>query len=178
MWTLGYRITSKRQDRGVTQAELALKAGIPQPNLSNIEKDKQDLTVTTLRKIAYALEVPMTFFFEEEKSAAASALTRPLIEKLARAAALGGEKLNPQERQITGWLRDILPVKSVRKVPVKKMYRSWMELKRRFGSSAIQTLCERVKELSGTASSSGAGWGRSIFRKNRNPRAAKKWIFK
>ena len=40
----------------MTQMELVQKTGIPQPNVSNIERGKQDLTVSTLLKICSALE--------------------------------------------------------------------------------------------------------------------------
>ena len=45
-----------RLQKGLSQKELALKAGIPQPNLSGIEKGR-DFKVSTLCHLAYALDV-------------------------------------------------------------------------------------------------------------------------
>jgi transcriptional regulator with XRE-family HTH domain len=148
MLTIGYQILVMRQEKGMTQAELAKKAGIPQPNLSNIEKGKQDLTVTTLRKIAYALETPVAGFFEDEAVHRGTALklTRPVIERLSRAIAHRDIPLNKEEQQVAEWFQDIMPGKSRKEMRAKKMYRSWFELKKRFSASAIQTICERVRE--------------------------------
>jgi len=68
MIPIGDQIYLRRLEQRLTQEELAKQAGIPQPNLSNIEKGKQDLTVSTLRKIAFALSVPPGEFFSDDKT--------------------------------------------------------------------------------------------------------------
>lgn len=44
-----------RSYKGLTQSELAKKAGIPRPNLVAIEKGRRDVSLATQRRLAYAL---------------------------------------------------------------------------------------------------------------------------
>jgi transcriptional regulator with XRE-family HTH domain len=53
----GRRIRSLRESRGRTQAELALFLGIPQSNLSDMERGVRGLTVHQAVKLAQALKV-------------------------------------------------------------------------------------------------------------------------
>ena len=46
-----------RLARGLTQAGLAKRAKMAQPNLSDIERGAQDVSLRTLRALAYALAV-------------------------------------------------------------------------------------------------------------------------
>ena len=48
-----------RQQRGLTQQELALRAGISKPYLSQVETGKRRGTVETLSAIARSLDVPL-----------------------------------------------------------------------------------------------------------------------
>ncbi len=54
-----------RNQRGLTQAALAEAAGIPRPNLINIELGKRDCTIHTLRRLASALEITPGTLLEE-----------------------------------------------------------------------------------------------------------------
>jgi len=49
------RITAERIRLGITQAELANRAGMAQPNISRLEKRGASMSVTTAKKIADAL---------------------------------------------------------------------------------------------------------------------------
>lgn len=56
--TLAERIRIRRTELGLTQEQLAIKAGIPYTTLSKIENDLvKNPTVNTLKKIADALEI-------------------------------------------------------------------------------------------------------------------------
>ncbi|MCB9800410.1 MAG: helix-turn-helix transcriptional regulator [Candidatus Omnitrophica bacterium] len=57
MFPTGRVITLWRLERGMSQKELADKAGIPRPNLSVIERGGRDLNLSTLRRIAAALDI-------------------------------------------------------------------------------------------------------------------------
>ncbi len=146
MLPIGYQITLRRLEKGWTQEALAQKAGIPQPNLSNIEKGKQDLTVSTLRKIGYALGICLSEFFAEEEVRDSPKLSRRAVEKIAGAVVKGKGPFTQEERRIADWLADVLPEREER-IPVKKMHQSWIELKRRFSSAQIHTLYERIREI-------------------------------
>lgn len=143
----GPQIYFRRLAGGFTQDELARKAGIPQSNLSNIEKGKRDLTLTTLRKIAYGLGIPIREFFESELESKETNLTRPRMEKIAKAIAGVPSSLNQEDQRIVELFREILPKKKSRGVSLKKMYASWLALKRRFSSSEINAIYQRVEEM-------------------------------
>ena len=51
------RIRQRRKELGLSQAELAKKAGITQTGISAIEKNKNDTTCSVIAKIATALDV-------------------------------------------------------------------------------------------------------------------------
>lgn len=52
-------IRAWRDQRGLTQQQLADAAGISKPFLSQIESRKRTASVTTLRKLGTALDVPI-----------------------------------------------------------------------------------------------------------------------
>jgi DNA-binding XRE family transcriptional regulator len=54
------QINIARKKQNMSQMELARKAGLTQPQLSNIEKDPQNCSVATLRKIARVLDIKLT----------------------------------------------------------------------------------------------------------------------
>jgi ribosome-binding protein aMBF1 (putative translation factor) len=55
-------IKAARKEQGLTQVELATKAGIPQPHLSRLERGDHSPTRLTLEKLAKALKVPVSRF--------------------------------------------------------------------------------------------------------------------
>ena len=55
--TTGERIKHRREELSLTQAELAERMGYKsRAAISNVEKDKEDLTISRIRKFAVALE--------------------------------------------------------------------------------------------------------------------------
>ena len=52
-------IQSQRKAKGYTQAELAKKLGVTQAIVSRWENGEENITLTTLVKIASALEIPL-----------------------------------------------------------------------------------------------------------------------
>ena len=56
-----FNIKAKREAKGISQEELAEKAGISRATLSNLEHNEEPVTNTaTLSKIADALECPVS----------------------------------------------------------------------------------------------------------------------
>ena len=53
--TLGNRVKNRRKEMGLTQKEFALKAGVSQPYLSQLEKSEFDPTAPVIVKLAVAL---------------------------------------------------------------------------------------------------------------------------
>ncbi|WP_198040584.1 helix-turn-helix domain-containing protein [Rhodococcus sp. 2G] len=58
----GERVTDLRRLLSLTQGELSERSGIPQPNLSMIERGKRELTVESAYRIARATGTPLEFF--------------------------------------------------------------------------------------------------------------------
>jgi transcriptional regulator with XRE-family HTH domain len=54
---MAVRVKRLRQQRGMTQEQLAAKAGISRPYLARLETARQDPTLSTLEKLAKALRV-------------------------------------------------------------------------------------------------------------------------
>jgi len=60
---LGNAIKMCRARRGLTQAELAARAGLSVSYLSLLEKNKRDATVQTVKELSAALGVPLGILF-------------------------------------------------------------------------------------------------------------------
>ena len=141
----GTKIYECRSRRGWTQAQLAQKIGIAQANLSNIEKEKRDLTVSTLLRVASALNVRAAELIEEDVPQQTLRLTRTQIEALAKAVLHPKEKTSAETRKLAGLFRDILPGAGPR-VSSKKIQGAWTGLRRRFSSTEIQGICRRIED--------------------------------
>lgn len=64
MVTFGENIYLWRIFRGLSQDDLARKAGIPRPNLSGIENGKREVTLVTLRELAKSLRTTTGMLIE------------------------------------------------------------------------------------------------------------------
>ena len=64
------RVRQLRIDQGLTLADLAARAAMSQALLSRIENHKVSLTIDGLERLAHALAIPMTCFFEEDQTTA------------------------------------------------------------------------------------------------------------
>ena len=145
---IGEKIYSVRLAKGLTQSEVVRQTGIPQPNLSNIEKGKQDITLATLFKLAGALGVmpgelltPLTLKSEKQNT-----LTRPRVERLAKAAVHTDIKLEPAEQTIANDLRIIVPIPGKQTPSKKEVYRAWLALKGVYRDAELRTCIERVRD--------------------------------
>jgi transcriptional regulator with XRE-family HTH domain len=66
--SLGQRINKKRRESGLRGIDLAEKSGLSPGFISQIERNLVNPSVSTLKKIGNALNVPIGIFFEEESS--------------------------------------------------------------------------------------------------------------
>ncbi|MBO9315274.1 MAG: helix-turn-helix transcriptional regulator, partial [Chloroflexus sp.] len=64
--SLGQKIGRLRQERGLTLQEVAEGSGLTPSFLSRLERDKVNISVANLRKLAQFFSVQMTHFFEGE----------------------------------------------------------------------------------------------------------------
>lgn len=75
--SLGQKIGRLRQERGLTLQEVSDGSGLTPSFLSRLERDKVNISVTNLRKLALFFSVQMTYFFEGEESQQAGQIVRP-----------------------------------------------------------------------------------------------------
>jgi transcriptional regulator with XRE-family HTH domain len=71
---LGERIRALRQERKHTLHDVSEGAGLTPSFLSRLERDKVNISVANLRKIANFFGVPMTHFFSSEEAPAAEVI--------------------------------------------------------------------------------------------------------
>lgn len=64
--SLGQKIGRLRQERGLTLQEVSDGSGLTPSFLSRLERDKVNISVANLRKLALFFNVQMTYFFEGE----------------------------------------------------------------------------------------------------------------
>lgn len=66
-FSVGNRLRSIRDERGYSQRELSQKSGISTNAISLIERDENSPSVSTLQALASALNVKMSYFFDEDQ---------------------------------------------------------------------------------------------------------------
>lgn len=62
---VGQFIRQSREDQGMTQEEVALRAGIDRSYLSEIERDRKNPTVDMFMRLCRAMEVPAATIIEK-----------------------------------------------------------------------------------------------------------------
>jgi transcriptional regulator with XRE-family HTH domain len=100
--SVGTRLRTVREERGLSQRELAQRAGVSTNSISLIERDENSPSVSTLQNLAAALNVKMSYFFDDQEPTQVlhvKAQNRPVISsKGVQIEGLGG-KLNYQEME-------------------------------------------------------------------------------
>jgi transcriptional regulator with XRE-family HTH domain len=81
---VGYHIMAWRRRLELTQAALAERAHLSRPYLSRLEKEKADPALSSLRRLAVALEIKVGQLIEELPPE--NTLSRVAIDRLARGA--------------------------------------------------------------------------------------------
>ena len=79
--SVGARLTALRTDRGLTLQQLADKCELSVSFLSQLERDKVNVSVANLKKIASALEISMASFFGTNNSHGAKGLVTRTVER-------------------------------------------------------------------------------------------------
>lgn len=65
-FSLGEKLRQLRSERNISQRDLARMAGLSPNSVSLIERDETSPSVSTLQSLASALNVRMSYFFEEQ----------------------------------------------------------------------------------------------------------------
>lgn len=144
-----------RLHRGYTQAVLSKKAGIPRPNLSDIERGKQDVSLKTVRALAAALGVsPGTIVdgVPPEKEWLQFHPSREALERVAEGVVSGKRLPDPRENLLKERLAILLNSRLLaagigkRKMRIgRKADRAWLQL-RQLESGIVTSLTQRVED--------------------------------
>lgn len=97
---IGKSIQQAREERGLTQEELAARLGCTQSALSNYELGKRRLYLAGLEQVARILGKPLSYFMEAAASPAEDEATHLLEEPQLREILLAAAELPPEERKL------------------------------------------------------------------------------
>jgi transcriptional regulator with XRE-family HTH domain len=87
---IGFHLMAWRREKGLTQEALARRANLSRPYLSRLEAGHADPALSSLRRIAMALDLRLGQLLEETPEQ--KRLSRPELDQLARAALRPGTK--------------------------------------------------------------------------------------
>jgi transcriptional regulator with XRE-family HTH domain len=135
-----------RRHRGLTQQQLADRARLPRPNLCAIEQGRREVSLTTLRALALALEVPAGALVEGAAPPLAlppvRELSRAVLERVSRAAATERMPAHPAERRLVELLRAVVAPARGRR---RSMEAAWLTLQAWYPRDTVRTLLERAQ---------------------------------
>ncbi len=157
MVTFGDNILLWRIHRSLSQEQLADLSGIPRPNLSDIEKGKRDVTLSTIRSLANALKVSPGKLVNGEPPKLENwkeDFSRESMERIASAVAREKPPKDPIEHQTYILLKEILhcslqSARTRRKhlpLPTRKGDRAWIYLRAMYAAETVNSLIIRSLE--------------------------------
>jgi transcriptional regulator with XRE-family HTH domain len=157
MAAFGENILLWRLHRSLSQEQLAELANIPRPNLSDIEKGKRDVTLSTIRSLANALGVTPGLLVDgepPEHKEHVRDLSRERMERIAESVAGGKPPENQEERRLYQLLSDVLcnSLKCTRSrqerltLPTRKSGMAWLRLRASYSSETVKSLIARTRE--------------------------------
>jgi transcriptional regulator with XRE-family HTH domain len=157
MFAFGDNVFLWRLYRSLSQERLAVLANLPRPNLSDIERGKRDVTLSTILSLANALKIsPGTLVNGEppkpEKWKAN--LSRESMERIANSVAQRTYPKDPLEHHISVLLSEVLqcslnsvkPHKRNLPLPGRKSERAWLLLQAMYSEETINSLLMRSLE--------------------------------
>jgi len=157
MIPFGPCLTLWRKERGLSQAALAQKAGVPQPNLSDMERGEREVSLRTLRALALALEIAPGLLADGigPKTENSLVLTRERLERVAEAVMEGKILQDPAEDQLVCQTASLMKgrlraagrkSKRTRSTPSVIQEDPWLSMSASYRPQEIQSLIERVSE--------------------------------
>ena|SRR3989338_314539 len=133
-----------RISKGLTQKDLALKSGVPQPNISQIEKGR-DFKVSTLCQIAAALDLKPADLLDGVQPLPLDRkkfFSRNNIENIAACLA-GKAEVHPEFTSVVKHL-EVLVGKKKGYHRKKDLYLSWAAAKRTFSRDELNAIWSRL----------------------------------
>lgn len=148
MIPFGQNVLLWRVHRRLTQEGLARRAGVPRPNLSAIERGKREVSLITLRSLAWALEVSPGTLVDGIGPARAQAhlFSRKALERIADAVWNGIRLKSDRENKLAELLKPLLHPRKNLNRGKRSSERAWLQLKSGYPAKIIQTLIERVRD--------------------------------
>lgn len=134
-----------RIEKGLSQKELALKANIPQPNISKIEQGR-DFRVSTLYQLAFALDVSVDNLISgirTKKLNKRNLFKRRNIEKTI-ACVVNNENAPRELKPAVELISSIIGRNKEVHTSKKSSHLSWYRLKRSFSGEEINTILSRI----------------------------------
>lgn len=158
MAPFGETVLLWRLQRGLTQGDLARRAGVPRPNLSAIERGQREVSLKTVRALALALDVRPGVLVDgiapEEEGA--GELSREAMERIADAVV--GKRVLPEAREqaLADQLKRLVRSRLRAAGPMAKgaarlsrgSDRAWLSLSG-YPQAVIESLVSRILERSG-----------------------------
>lgn len=137
-----------RVHRGLTQEGLSKRARITRPNLSAIERGRREVSLTTLRALALALDVSPGVLVDgiSPASAQAHVFSRQALERIADAVWKGIRLKSDREGKLAGLLKPLLHPRKNLSRGKRSSERTWLQLKSAYPAQMIQTLIEKVRD--------------------------------
>jgi len=142
-------ITLWRLERGLTQVQLARKSLVPQPNLSNIEKGKSDVTLGTLKKVAQALEIRIGELVEgtgPQYQGTRKPLTRSAYITIASAELNNKLPQDNFHQYLADRFRSIIPGLLPKRVSKNQLNLIWSNLKTSLTREEFNQILEKIQE--------------------------------
>lgn len=150
--TIPFGVTLRlwRLHRELTQAKLARAAGLPRPNLSAIEHGKREVSLSTLRALALALDVRPGALVDgapPEIVGDVSRFSRESLERIADGAARDTPLRDPAEQALAQRLR-LLTVSPRRAGRGRRRATeaAWLSLRAACPPAVLRSLLERVAD--------------------------------
>ena len=145
MLPTGRAITLWRFEKGLTQAGLAQRSGVPRPNLSLIEQGARDVTVSTVRRLADALGIRAGILVDgiPPSDYPTRRWTREELDRIARGLAGLPVRLSADEKKAAAMIRSLFE-KTRRGVRQQKQ--SFLAAKLIFGPVLFQNLLGRIEK--------------------------------
>ena len=147
-----------RKERGLTQEELSKKSGISRPNLSSMEQGRRDVTLGTLRRIAYALNLQPGFLADglPPVKIQSARLSRTNLDSITDYLLGRKARLTDYEMKIANLIRACAKRKlgisapSGRRLPrtAREEKKGWRELKFLLSDNEIKNLMSRIEKKS------------------------------
>jgi len=152
----GETVLSWRLKRGLTQEELAERAGVPRPNLSAIERGRREVSLKTVRALAVALDVRPGVLVDgivPQEGEETRGLSREAMERIADAVVRKTPLAEPKEQALADQLKYLVSSRlraagsatrgAVRLGRVSD--RAWLLLSR-YPKAVIESLIARIVE--------------------------------